>query len=125
MSPPISTGESISLESERNAPPQIETSVATPVAIPIADIPIAAPVAAHASIPIVAPIAVPIAALIATPIAKPKSQKDRLDRKITGTELHHKLGESGAAKLAKNQLYDLFRKTCLVRCYHGNCLRLL
>ena len=121
MSPPISTGESISLESERNAPPQIETSVATPVAIPIADIPIAAPVAAHASIPIAAPIAAPIA----TPIAKPKSQKDRLDRKITGTELHHKLGESGAAKLAKNQLYDLFRKTCLVRCYHGNCLRLL
>jgi len=80
MSPPISTGEPISLEAEANTATQIETSVAIPVATSIA-----IPIAAHAAIPIAAPIdipiAAPIAAPIATPIAKPKSQKDRLKRK--------------------------------------------
>ena len=129
MSPPISTGEPISLEAEANTATQIETSVpipiATPIAIPIAahaDIPIAAPIA----IPIVAhtviPIAAPIAAPIATPIAKPKSQKDRLKRKankesqapnriINWENLKHVVNANfGSCKTCKNSTLRLAQK---------------
>ena len=114
MSPPISTGEPISLEVEANTATQIETSVPIPVSRPI-DIPIAA----HAAIPIAAPIAAPIA----TPIAKPKSQKDRLKRKankesqapnriINWENLKHVVDANlGSCKTCKNSTLRLAQKT--------------
>ena len=105
MSPPISTGEPISLEAEANTATQIEISVAIPVATPI---------------PI--PIAAPIAAPIATPIAKPKSQKDRLKRKankesqapnriINWENLKHVVNANlGSCKTCKNSTLRLAQK---------------
>jgi len=117
MSPPISTGEPISLEAEANTATQIETSVPIPVATPIA-----IPIAAHATIPIASPIAIPIAAPIATPIAKPKSQKDRIKRKankesqapnriINWENLKHVVNANlGSCKTCKNSTLRLAQK---------------